>query len=316
MTKKRYLIIVGVVAAVALISILIYTVLANHGLAITSLKAEADWIAPLDSLNVTCNASDREGDVLSYNWSANGGKITGEGATVTWTAPSSVGSYNVTVTVSNSRGDKVTEYVIITVMDNSPPTITSLVANTSWTYRLGVIQVTCAASDPDGDELSYEWTTTGGKISGAGAAINWTAPQAVGTYNITVVVKDVYGGKDTKFVRLFVDPGTPPTIENLIVTPNGNPYLKEDGVAGCDYEVYQTKKYDIACNVSDTSGGASYNWSCEKGVISGEGSMITWTAPSTPSSIKVTVTVEVSDVAGNSASESIVFYVSDCTCPF
>ena len=115
MNKKRYLLITGIVAAAVLLSILFYTMLANHRPVITSLEAEADWIAPLGSLNVTCTASDHDGDELSYEWSASGGGITGEGATVTWTAPDSEGSYNVTVTVTDGRGGEVMNQVIITV---------------------------------------------------------------------------------------------------------------------------------------------------------------------------------------------------------
>jgi hypothetical protein len=316
MNKKRYLIIVGIVAAVVALSILSYTMLAIHRPVIISLVVEPERVPPQGSCQIVCNATDPDGYELSYNWSASGGTITGEGAAITWTAPSSVGSYNVAVTVSNSHGAEAKDYRTITV--DNPPTITSLIANASWTTPSGTIQVTCTASDPDGDELSYEWTANGGDISGTGAVVNWTAPQEVGAYNVTVMVSDGYGGEVTRSVSIFVDLATPPTIENLIVTPNGNRYLKPDGVAGCDYEVYQTKKYDIACNVSDTSGVVSYNWSCENGVISGEGSNITWTAPSTPSgtSIRATVTVIVSDATGNSVFESIVFYVSYCTCPF
>ena len=115
MNKKRYLLIMGIVAAAVLLSILFYTMLANHRPVITSLEAEADWIAPLGSLNVSCTASDRDGDGLSYNWSADGGGITGEGATVTWTAPDSEGSYNVTVTVTDGCGGEVMNQVTITV---------------------------------------------------------------------------------------------------------------------------------------------------------------------------------------------------------
>jgi predicted secreted protein len=287
--------------------------LANQQPAITSLKAAADWIAPSGSLNVTCNATAPHGDELSYNWSASGGKITGEGATVTWTAPLSAGSYNVTVTVTDSRGGEVTDYVTITVRANSPPTINSLVADASWTAPAGSLQVTCNATDPDGDALTYEWTTTGGNISGTGAAVNWTAPQEVGTYNITVVVKDGHGREDTRFVSLSVTLNPPPVIENLTVTAQEPKYLK---ITSSGYTVGRTKQYDIACNVSDTSGGVSYNWSCESGVISGEGSMITWTAPD-ESLDRTTVTVIVSDAAGNMVSRSIVFKVASCTsCTF
>jgi len=60
---------------------------------------------------------------------------------------------------------------------NRQPIITSLEAEAEWTDPLSSLQVTCTASDPDGDELSYEWTATGGDISGKGYEIIWTAPQ-------------------------------------------------------------------------------------------------------------------------------------------
>jgi hypothetical protein len=318
MNRKRHLVIVGIVAAAALVSILLYTMVANHGPVITSLAAEPEGVPPLGSCQIVCNASAPHGSELSYNWSASGGTITGEGATVTWGAPGYEGSYNVTVTVSDSRGGEATDYVIIPVRTNSPPSIDSLVANAAWVSPSGNLQVTCNATDPNGDELSYEWTTDGGKISGTGTNVKWTAPREVGAYNVTVVVKDGYGGEDIRKMPLCVDRGTPPAIENLIVTGKDNPYLKEDGQPGCDYEVFQTKKYDIDCIASNTSGELSYEWSCTAGSISREGSNITWTAPSTPpaQSIKVAVTVIVSNVAGNRVGKDIVFYVSYCTCPF
>ena len=58
-----------------------------------------------------------------------------------------------------------------------------------------------------------------------------------------------------------------------------------------------------------------YEWSCYDGEISGEGSMITWTAPN-KTSVEVTVTVIVSDVAGNEVGKSIVFTVPYCACGF
>ncbi|GAH97389.1 unnamed protein product, partial [marine sediment metagenome] len=70
-----------------------------------------------------------------------------------------------------------------------------------------------------------------------------------------------------------------------------------------------------ACVVSDTSGELVYEWSCDGGEISGEGSMITWTAPDRAG--EVTVTVTVSDAYGNMISKSIVFNVVSCSsCEF
>jgi hypothetical protein len=313
MSKKGYLVIVGIVVAAVALSILFYTMLGNHRPAITSLKVEPERVLPLGSCQIVCNATDRDGDELSYGWSANGGAITGEGATVTWTAPGSAGSYNVTVIVLDSCGGGVMKKVTIEVRTNRPPTINSLVANANWTTPSGSIQVTCDATDPDGDELSYVWTTTGGNISGTGAVVNWTAPQEVGICNVTVVVRDGHGREDTRFISLSVALSAPPTIENLTVIAKEPKYLK---TTSSGYTVGRTKQYDIACNVSDPSGVVSYNWSCEKGVISGEGSMITWTAPD-ESLDKTTVTVIVSDAVGDMVSRSIVFKVASCNaCTF
>jgi hypothetical protein len=202
-----------------------------------------------------------------------------------------------------------------TRLTNYRPIITGLGAKPEKVIPLGSCQITCNATDPDGDALSYEWTATGGNISGTSAVVNWTAPQEVGTYNITVVVNDGHGGQDTRFVPLIVL--SPPSIENLIVTPKGNIYLRKSTVAGCDYDVWMTEEYDIECIASGT-GELFYEWSCDDGQISGAGSKITWTAPDKKStdtvSVKVTVTVIVSDTTGNSIGENIVFYIPICTC--
>ena len=314
--KKRFLVIVVVVAAAVLLVVLFDTMLANHLPAITSLEAEPQRVLPWGrgSCQIICTASDRDGDELSYNWSANGGNISGTGASVNWTAPSSVGSYNVTVTVTDGRGGEVTDYVTITVRTNSWPTITSLITDADWTIPSGNLQVTCNATDPDGDELSYEWTTTGGDITGTGTVVSWTAPEALGIYDITVVVTDGHGDEATRSVTPSVALGTPPIIEDLIVT--GDLYLRKSWF-GYDYDVFWPGEYYIECIVSDTS-ELVYNWSCDDGEISEiseDGSMITWAVPNN-TSIDATVTVIVSDIADNMVSKSIAFYVPSCPCGF
>jgi len=315
MNKKRWLVIVVVVAAAVLLSILFDALLANHRPVIANLEAEPERVFPSGSCQIVCNASDSDGDELSYNWSAGGGEINGEGATVTWTAPHSAGSYNVTVTVTDGRGGEVMSQVTITVRTNRSPTITSLVADADWTTPSGSIQVTCTASDRDNDELYYEWSATGGDIYGTGAVVNWTAPGEVGIYHVTVVVTDGHGEEDTwPLVPLGVTTDTPPIIEDLIVTAD-HKYLKTTTYG---YMVGKAKEYKIECKVSDTSVGVSYNWSCEDGgisEISGDGSMITWTAPD--ESAYFTVTVIVSAGADNRVPKSVVIKVVSCSaCTF
>ena len=312
MNKKRHILIAGIVAAAVLLSILFYTMLADHRPVIMSLETEPERVSPRGSCQITCTATDRVGDELSYNWSADGGEINGEGVAVNWTAPYLAGSYNVTVIVTDSRGSGVTRKVTIEVRTNRAPTINNLLANAVWITPSGNLQVTCNATDPDGDELSYEWTASGGDISGTGTVVNWTAPQELGTCNVTVVVTDGYGGEDTWSVILSVATGTPPTIADLIVTAKEPKYLKTTTTG---YKVWKAKEYDIECVASNASGELVYDWSCDGGEISGEGSKITWTAPN-QSSVDATVTVIVSDVTGNKAGRSINFNVPSCACGF
>jgi hypothetical protein len=174
--------------------------------------------------------------------------------------------------------------------------------------------VTCTASDPDDDQLTYEWMASGGNISGTGETVHWTAPQEVGIYNITAVVKDSHGSSDTRTLRISVATGQPPIIEQLLITKDryGHCYLKKSGE---EYLVGKEQMYDIECIVADVNSWVSYNWSCDGGEISGEGSMVTWTAPNT--STEVAVTVIVSDMAGNMASENMILNVVSCSrCTF
>jgi hypothetical protein len=313
-SRKRYLIIVGIVAAAALLSVLGYTMLTNHRPVIASLEAEPEEVLPSGTCQIVCTASDPDGDELGYNWSASEGNIIGTGPEVTWTAPYSIGSYNITVTVTDGRGGEDTDQITIAVRANKSPIIISLVADAGWIAPSGNVQVTCNASDPDGDELIYEWIADGGDISGTGTVVNWTAPQGIGTYNITVVVSDDYGGEDMAKLPISVDLGTPPTIEKLIITPIGHNFLRDTSIPGCDCDVWKSREYDIECIASGT-GDLVYAWSCKEddGEIGGEGSTIIWTAPN-KTSAKATVTIIVSDATGDSMSKNIVFHIPSCTC--
>jgi len=312
MKKKRLLVIIGIVAVVVVLVIVFDTLLANHQPAIAGLEAP-ERVVPRAKFQIVCIASDRDGDALGYNWSASGGSISGTGAAINWTAPDSVGSYNVTVTVTDGRGEEVTKQIAIQVRANRAPTISSLVADADWTLPSGTLQVTCTASDPDGDALTYEWTATAGDISGTNAVVNWTTPQEVGAYYITVVVRDSHGSSDTRTLSVTVAQEEPPTIEELLVTAE-HCYLK---TVSSGYKVGKEQEYHIQCVVADTSIELSYEWSCDGGELSGEGGMITWTAPNPSGSADVTVTVIVSDIASNMASKNVILNVVNCSpCTF
>jgi len=174
----------------------------NQPPVIESITAEKE-IPTLAETQIICQASDADSDNLTYQWSVDGGTITGEGSTVTWAAPDTAGSYTAKVTVSDGKGGTVTQSTTIAAINkpNEPPVVTGLTIdgappakeNTARQWVTKTIH--CNVQDPDGDNLSYLWRTTGGKITGEGSTVGWTSPGINGDYSITVIVSDGRGGK-------------------------------------------------------------------------------------------------------------------------
>jgi hypothetical protein len=196
MNKKRCLAIMVIAAATVLLLASSCTI--NFLPVITSLEAEAPgWTAPLGSLHVTCNASNPQGSELSYSWSADGGNISGTGPEVIWTAPEEVGMYDITVVVVDNVSLSATRSIALTASNGPPPNIENLIVtaeqylrktttgyNVAQTYNY---TIKCIASG--NGTLSYNWSCTGGNISGGGSNITWTAPNTEVDVTVTVTVK-------------------------------------------------------------------------------------------------------------------------------
>ena len=74
-----------------------------------------------ESVNLRADASDPDGDALTYQWNAPAGQFTGgaDRATTTWQAPDDAGPVPVSVTVSDGNGGSASDTANITV--NAPP---------------------------------------------------------------------------------------------------------------------------------------------------------------------------------------------------
>jgi hypothetical protein len=65
--------------------------------------------------------------------------------------------------------------------------------------------VSAAAHDPDGDAISYAWTTPGGTLADpSGARTVWTAPMIEGPVPVTITVTDGKGGSATDAITIQV----------------------------------------------------------------------------------------------------------------
>jgi hypothetical protein len=172
---------------------------------IFSLTTNQDRLDPLASCQIECIASDPDGDELSYSWSAAGGLIWYEGPTAIWMAPEALGNYTITVVVSDGRNGEATEQIAIQVLaPNQPPFINSLTTDCPRVKPGHTATITCVASDPDGDELSYSWSAEAGNISGEGDTVTWVAPNDYGTYTIIVTVADGRGSQVIQSLDIIV----------------------------------------------------------------------------------------------------------------
>ena len=172
---------------------------------ISSISANEEEINPAGSCQIECIASDPDEDELSYIWSTDGGNISGEGSIVTWIAPDAPGDYTIAVKVTDGReGEATTHLTINVVAPNHPPVIEVLASKWHRLKKASNTPITCFASDPDGDELSYTWSAEAGNITGEGDTVTWVAPNAYGTYAITVIVTDGRGGEAGESVTIQV----------------------------------------------------------------------------------------------------------------
>jgi len=177
---------------------------------IHSITAEREVTASTEC-QISCEADDADDNNLNYWWSADGGTIEGEGSSITWVAPDTSDNYTVKLLVADGKGGEAIDSVAITVTSrpNKVPTISAFNVTPpnkpEVTFcppgeqisvsRNTTSDIQCIAEDPDGDELSYIWTATGGTVKGEGAIVEWIAPGAAGDYTVTAIVADGRGGK-------------------------------------------------------------------------------------------------------------------------
>jgi hypothetical protein len=215
----------------------------NQPPVISSLVAQSQQLYPSGNTDIHCIAQDADNDKLNFTWSATGGDFVGVGPSVTWKAPPNYGTYTITVAVDDGKGGSVQGSLDIVVGANQSPIISSLDANPSGILYGGSTVLTCIASDPDGDAVTYSWTASEGSITGVGNKVTWIAPSKGGSFNITVIVSDGKGGKTTGNVMV--------TVASTVNTVTIPPVAQETGTVDSegDKDYSRTRAGDDEKNV-------------------------------------------------------------------
>ena len=209
---------------------------------ISSLTASQTQVYPAGTVEIRCTASDADGDTISYEWSATGGSFSGTGPVVSWVAAEQHGTYKITVTVKDNKGGMVQAVITLDVVRNRDPVISSLVADPVTVLPQDKSTITCIASDPDGDALTYNWKASSGSITGVGDTVTWIAPDSEGTFSVTVTLNDGEGGQNSSDVSI--------TVALTQKTETLNPIAKETGVVSSngDKNTSITKAGDSEAN--------------------------------------------------------------------
>jgi outer membrane protein OmpA-like peptidoglycan-associated protein len=169
-----------------------------------------------DTVAVHVNASDPDNDPLTYSYTATGGTVSGTGPDARWnSAGVAVGSYTVNAKVDDGKGGTASCAADIKVEEkpNHPPTA-SLSVERSPILPGERTGVTCNGSDPDNDPLTYNYSTTGGQISGSGSNVQFDSTGLQpGSYTVKCTVNDGRGG--TADASGNVEVKEPPQIKQL-----------------------------------------------------------------------------------------------------
>ena len=181
-------------------------------------------------------------------------------------------------------------------MGNQAPVISDLKADRTNLDPSSEYQVTCVASDPDNDNLTYTWAASGGTLSGEGATVTWATPEKLGGYEMTVRVRDSKGGEAIIEKKMKIGENRPPIIHNMIAEWKA---------------IERSKTGKLKCMAEDADGDElTYSWTANRGAISGDGPNASWVAPNSYVNAIITVTVE--DEWGRKTAKKLIHPVVCC----
>jgi outer membrane protein OmpA-like peptidoglycan-associated protein len=189
----------------------------NHPpVAACSIKPASVYQGSGDAGAIHVEASDPDNDTLTYSYTATGGAVEGTGPDARWNSSgAAVGDYTITAKVDDGKGGTAscTAEIKVEERPHHPPTITCAPDhNTILPGEHATIQAT--ASSPDNLKLTYNYSSTGGKISGDGPSATFDATGlAPGSYKINCGVSDERGDKAEGTTQVEVK--EPPQIKQL-----------------------------------------------------------------------------------------------------
>jgi len=164
------------------------------------------------------------------------------------------------------------------------------------------VRLSSNASDPEGHQLTYQWSVSPGNQTGSGAQYTFT-PSAAGNYQIGLHVADSTDASrsgNATAVSIHANSYSTPAVSGV----TANPSTLDRG---------QTAALHVTAAGSDCSGTLTYSWAAAEGTVSGTGPNAQFDSTSVafnegdrtrPQTKQVRVTATVTDSKGGSGSAS------------
>lgn len=177
-------------------------IVGNIAPVINLLTANPFVVDALGTSALSADATDADGDALTYNWQVTAGSVTGSGAAVTYNAPNVVLDTVVTVSleVSDGNGGSDTDEIDLTVKappPNTPPVINSMQCDPAPMITGGTGTLSADVTDADGDALAFDWEVSLGNVTdNPDNTGTWDAPSVLADTLVTIdlTVDDGNGG--------------------------------------------------------------------------------------------------------------------------
>ncbi len=151
------------------------------------------------SVQLAANATDPDGDTLLYTYTTTGGRVTGDGANVTWDLSGvQPGTYTATVEVDDGCGCVAFSSTTVTIAEPAagccvPPCPTLSISCPTDTIQAGTpatVSANVSGGDPNAT-ITYNWTVSSGTIS-----------SGQGTPTITIDTTGLAGNSVTATVEI------------------------------------------------------------------------------------------------------------------
>ena len=203
------------------------------------------------------------------------------------------------ISVNGNRtyaGEVIIDFNNGTIIPDRPPRIKALGASEMPVITGKTIQLYCTATDPEDEELSYEWTIDG--VTTVGLAVQeYITPDTPGIYPVRCKVSDPADRWDTLsiFIRVVEKIMDPPEILNIDAHP---------------LKVHLSGTIDLSCLAQDLNKDTLfYEWTSAYGKLVGESHLATYTAPGSEGNYFIVC--KVTDTDGLFDTDSISVMVRD-----